>query len=154
MIALPLIFDMNLVEVWQLPHTRRFLKMQSAVPGGVPISPNAMASFSLWWHKCNFSSSSTSCKTNFVACTYPAMVICLDNPLSSAWISPIWGWSPSSTTNVCTLYSLQSMCTLTVFPHLFLSSAVGCWHWDPICQQQHICLIAAHNQQNFQGQLQ
>ncbi len=34
---------MNLVGVWQSPHTHRFLKIQSGVLGGVLMSPNAMA---------------------------------------------------------------------------------------------------------------
>jgi hypothetical protein len=48
MITLPTIFEINLVEVWQSAHTRKFLEMQSGVPGGVLMSPNAMANFSLW----------------------------------------------------------------------------------------------------------
>jgi hypothetical protein len=102
-IALPTIFDMNLMEVWQSLHTRRFFVMQSGVPGGVLMSPNAMANFSLWWHNwSNFSSSSTSCKTNFVSGTYPASCICADNLFNSVWNSSIWGCSWSSTTNTCT----------------------------------------------------
>lgn len=42
MIVLPTTFPMNLVGVWQSPHTRRFLKIRSGVLGGVLMSPNAM----------------------------------------------------------------------------------------------------------------
>jgi hypothetical protein len=48
MIALPTIFEMNFVEVWQSSQTRRFFIIQRGVPGAVLMSPNAIASFLLW----------------------------------------------------------------------------------------------------------
>jgi hypothetical protein len=66
MIFLLTIFEMNFVEVWQSSHNCRFLTIWSGVPGSVLMSPNAMASFSLWWHKwITFSSSSTLCSNKF-----------------------------------------------------------------------------------------
>ncbi len=103
MIALPTTFIMNLIELWQSLHTLRFLIIRSCIPGGVLISPNAITSFSLWWHNWNsYSSSSTSRMTNFVSGTYLTSFICPNNLFSSAWISSICQWSWSSTTNVRT----------------------------------------------------
>jgi hypothetical protein len=51
--ALPTIFEMNFVDMWQSLQIRRFFLIQRGVPGGVLMSPNAIASFSLWWHKGN-----------------------------------------------------------------------------------------------------
>lgn len=96
LIALPTTFIMNLIELWQSLHTLRFLIIWSSIPGGVLISPNAITSFSLWWHNWNsHSSSSASCMTNFVSGTYLTSFICPNNLFSSAWISSIcrWSWS-------------------------------------------------------------
>ncbi len=80
-----------------------FFVIWSGVPGAVLMSPNAIASFSLWWHKWNtFSSSSTSYNTNLVYSLYPASSMSPDNFFSSARISTIWAWSWSSTMNLCT----------------------------------------------------
>ncbi len=74
------LFEMNFVEVWQSSQTRRFFLIQRGVPGAVLMSPNAIASFSLWSHKGNtFSSSSTSSSTNSVQGTYRASCINPDN---------------------------------------------------------------------------
>ncbi len=103
MMALPTIFEMNFVEVWQSSQTHRFFLIRRGVRGDVLMSLNAIASFWLWLHKWNtFSSSSPSSRTNSVQGTYPAWCMRTDNLCSSAWISIIWGWSWSSTTNVCT----------------------------------------------------
>jgi hypothetical protein len=47
MIFLSNIFEMTLMAQWQSPHIHKLLKVQSVVPGGVLIRPNAFASFSL-----------------------------------------------------------------------------------------------------------
>ncbi len=117
MIALPTTFEMNFVDVWQSSQTHRFFLIQRGVPGALSTNPNAIASFSLWWHKWNaFSSSSTSCRTNFVQGTYLASWMSPDNLYSSAWILVICGWSQSSTTNVCT----SLFTSIQVRPRCFL----------------------------------
>jgi hypothetical protein len=91
----------------------------------VLMSPNAIASFSLWWHKCNTfssSSSSTSCRTNLVSGP--------GNLYSSAQISIIWGWSSLSTTNISTPHKDIRLTTtlndlLMNFPTLFKEQP----HW-------------------------
>jgi hypothetical protein len=46
--ALPTIFEMNFVEVWKSLQTCIFFLIPKGVPGAVLMSPNAIASFSLW----------------------------------------------------------------------------------------------------------
>ncbi len=48
MIALPTIFFMNFVEVWQSTQTCRVFIIRSGAQGAVLMNPNAIASFSLW----------------------------------------------------------------------------------------------------------
>jgi hypothetical protein len=48
MMALPTIFEMSFMEVWQSLQTHRFFGIQRGVPGAVLMSPNAIASFSQW----------------------------------------------------------------------------------------------------------
>ncbi len=148
MIALPTSFEMNFVEVWQSSQTHRFFLIWR---GAVLMTPNAIASFSLWWHKWNtFSSSSTSYRSTFIQGMYPASCNRPDNCCSSAWISITWGWSCSSTNAYTSLFtSMQAL-----FFHLFPSSAVQHSHRVAYCHQQHRCLIAAHNLQHFQALIQ
>lgn len=69
------IFDIYLVKVWQSPHTRRFFIIWRGVPGFVFNNPNAIAILSLCPKSISlFSSSSTSCKTNFKSGTYPSFL--------------------------------------------------------------------------------
>jgi hypothetical protein len=119
MMALPAIFEMNFVEVWQSSQTCRFFLSQRGEPGVVLMSPNAIASFSLWWHKWNtFFSSSTSCRTNFVQGIYQHRAcMSLNNLCSSAWISIIWGWSWFSTTNICN----SLITSIQVWPSCFFT---------------------------------
>ncbi len=48
-------------------------------------------------------------------------------------------------------YSIQFRSDLTVSFHLFPFPAIQHSHRDACCQQQHRCLSAVHNQQQFSG---
>ncbi len=151
MITLPSIFEMNFVEVWKSSQTLWSFIISSWVPGAVLMSPNSTASFLLRWHKWNtFSSSSTSCSTNFsIYGTYSASYMSPDNLFSSAQISIIWGWSWSSTTNVCT----SLVTSIHVQPHCFFSplSFLCCSTFSQRCLSAS---AAAHNLQHFQAPFQ
>ncbi len=54
MITLLTILQINFVKVWQSSQTCRCFLIWRRVPGAVFTSPNAMASFLLWWHKWDF----------------------------------------------------------------------------------------------------
>ncbi len=139
MMALPTIFEMNFVDVWQSLQIRRFFLIQRGVPGGVLMSPNAIASFSLWWHKGNTFSSSTSSRTiSAVLHGFQLSEGGLDHLLQA--------YGPH--------YSLQSMCHWAISSHLFPFSAIQHPHRDICSQQQCICLTAVHKQQHFQAPIQ
>ncbi len=108
-----------------------------------PRIPNAIASFSISWDKCdNFSSSSTSCSPIFYLAydLHPSATI----SFSSARIWAVWGWSPSTTTKRMHLRLFR--CDLAVSSHLFYFSAIerSQLRTDiPACKPQHRCLSSA-----------
>ncbi len=153
MIALPTIFEMNFVEVWQSSQTHRFFLNWRGIPAIVLMSPNAIASFSLWWPKWNnYSSSSTSCKIIFLQGTYPH--INLDNLCSFKWISIIWGGLDPLLQVYAPHYSLQPRCNLPTSSHLFPLSTIQQSQIDAYYQQQHKSLTTTHNQQHYQAPFQ
>ncbi len=142
MMALPTIFEMNFVEVWQSLQILKFFLIRRGVPRAVLMRLNAIASFSLWWHKWNnFSSSSTSSRTNSVQGTYPGIMhepcqslqFCMNfNHLGVVLIPYYKGMHLIIHFNPGVSISL----------HLFPFSDVQHSHRDVCCQQQHRCLTA------------
>ncbi len=130
MICLLIIMKLTLWKCGNLHRPADYL------PGDLLMSPNARASFSLWWHKWNTFSSSTSCMSP-------------DNLFSSAWFQS--SGVVLIIHNKCMhLIIYFNPGVIQLFLHTAFLSAVQHSHRDACSQQQHRCLTAAHNQQHSQ----
>jgi hypothetical protein len=117
----------------------------------VLMNLNAIANFSLWWHKRNISS--TSCNTKFIFVTYSTVCINLDNLFSFTWTSIISVGLCHSIQMHAPHYSFQYKCNFTISWHHFPFSTIQHSYWHPTCQQ-HTSLIAPHNMQHFHVHVQ
>nr|CAB3450933.1 unnamed protein product [Digitaria exilis] len=101
---------MSFMTAWQSLQTRRFFITRSVVPGGVVISPNATASFSLCLARTrSFSPSSMSSSTTDVSGTYPRRRASSSNPSSVSHIAVASGCAQSPAVNSCTVPSTDTV---------------------------------------------
>ncbi len=133
MLALQAIFAMNLLDVWQSPlHTHHPPVFQIQLPvfryrdtsATVFLLPLHRAVQYFIWH---------------MTC-----ILQLQSLFSSARISAVWGWSPSTTTKRMHLRLFR--CDLAISSHLFHFSAIerSQLRTDiPACKPQHRCLSSA-----------
>ncbi len=156
MTAFSTILEMNFMEVWQSLQTHGFLIMCSWVAGALLMRPKCNSQFltmPTWMEHLFFFLYIMQHK--FIISNIPCLM-----------------HQPSQSLQFCTNFSnlrvvlilhhkcmhlinsLWCRCDLAVSSHLFPFSAVQHSHWDPSCQQQHVCLIASHNLQHFQAPVQ